>query len=88
MLSDLKFALRQLAKSPGFTAVVVLSLALGIGANTVVFSSIQASFLDPLPGVEHGARLMVIDPRDRSGTYHLTSWLDYRDVCEQQASFR
>jgi predicted permease len=88
MLSDLRFALRQLAKSPGFTAVVVLSLALGIGANTVVFSSIQASFLDPLPGVEHGARLMVIDPRDRSGTYLLSSWLDYRDVREQQTSFR
>ena len=88
MLSDLRFALRLLAKSPGFTAVVVLSLALGIGANTVVFSSIQASFLDPLPGVEHGTRLMVIDPRDRSGTYLLSSWLDYRDVCEQQSSFR
>ena len=88
MLADLKFAFRQLAKSPGFTAVVVLSLALGIGANTVVFSSIQAIFLDPLPGVEHGARLMVIDPRDRSGTYHESSWLDYRDVREQQRSFR
>jgi macrolide transport system ATP-binding/permease protein len=88
MLNDLRYALRQLVKSPGFTAVVVISLALGIGANTVVFSSIQASFLDPLPGVEHGARLMVIDPRDRSGTYLGTSWLDYRDVREQQTSFR
>jgi predicted permease len=88
MLADLKFAFRQLAKSPGFTAVVVLSLALGIGANTVVFSSIQAFLLDPLPGVEHGARLMVIDPRDRSGTYLQSSWLDYRDVREQQTSFR
>jgi predicted permease len=88
MLQDLKYAIRQLLKSPGFAAVVVVSLALGIGANTVVFSSIQASLLDPLPGVEHGARLMVIDPRDRSGTYLLTSWLDYRDVREQQTSFR
>ncbi len=87
-MNDLRFAFRQLAKSPGFTAVVVLSLALGIGANTVVFSSIQAIFLDPLPGVEHGARLMVIDPRDRSGTYHESSWLDFRDVREQQTSFR
>jgi predicted permease len=87
-MHDLRFALRQLLKTPGFTAVVVLSLALGIGANTVVFSSIQASFLDPLPGVEHGARLMVIDPRDRSGAYLLSSWLDYRDVREQQTSFR
>jgi macrolide transport system ATP-binding/permease protein len=87
-MNDLRFALRQLAKSPGFAIVVILSLALGIGANTVVFSSIQASFLDPLPGVEHGARLMVIDPRDRSGTYLESSWLDYCDVREQQTSFR
>ena len=88
LAQDFRYALRLLAKAPVLSAVIVLSLALGIGANIVVFSSIQAVFLDPLPGVEHGARLMVIDPRDRSGTYHESSWLDYRDVREQQTSFR
>src|SRR5258708_40326883 len=60
---DLRGGLRMLKKSPGFTFVAMLSLALGIGANTAIFTIINAVFLHPLP-VEEPSRLAEVFTRD------------------------
>ncbi len=67
ILQELRFALRQLRKSPGFTVMVVLTLALGIGATTAVFSLIEGILLRPLPFSDSG-RLVVLGDRLGSGT--------------------
>ena len=66
-LQDLRYGLRMLAKDPGFTAVVVLTLALGIGANTAIFSLLDQAILRALPVKDPGRLVLVNDAEYRSG---------------------
>ena len=67
LLQDLRYGLRMLAKNPGFTAVVVLSLALGVGANTTIFSFVNALLFRP-PAVEASGRLLELWQRNTKGS--------------------
>src|SRR5215211_587032 len=87
MTLDFRCALRTLTRMPVVSAVVVFSLAAGIGVNTVVFSWIQARLLQPLPGVRNGASLQLIEPRTETGIYPGSSWAEYKDLREGLRSF-
>src|SRR5882757_6264673 len=63
---DLRFGLRMLRKNPGFTAVAILTLALGIGASTIIFSIVHAVLLTPLPYRDSGRMVVVYDRETRA----------------------
>jgi putative ABC transport system permease protein len=85
VLSDCRFAFRQLRKSPGFTFIAVLTLALGIGANTALFSVVESVLLRPL-SYPHSDRLVFIGPKTDKVEFATTSWLNYLDIRDQSRS--
>jgi len=87
MITDLRFALRQLLKSPGFTFVAVLMLALGIGVNTAIFSVIYAVLLRPLPYPE-ADRLTILTESDANQPQISVSFPDYLDWKRDNTTFK
>jgi predicted permease len=77
LVQDLRFALRSFGKRSAFITVVVLSLAIGIGLNTTIFTWLKAVYLNPLPGVTDARRLVTINAAYKFGDGYSNSFQDY-----------
>ena len=87
MFQDLRYGLRMLAKSPAFTVIAALSLALGIGANTAIFSMVNVILLKPVP-VQEPSRLVSVFMLDQRNPGNLPlSHLNYKDLRDQNKVF-
>ena len=87
LTSDVRLALRSLRRSPAFAVVVVLSLAVGIGANTALFTAIHAVWLAPVPGVRDQDRIVDLVPVVRGHEEWLWTYPDFENVRNSESPF-
>src|SRR5262245_30206650 len=88
LLSDLRYGVLSLARKPGFTLVALLTLALGIGANTAIFSVVNGVLLRPLPFKDPDRLVLLWEGRPHSGWDQLpASYPNFSDLREQARSF-
>src|SRR5579872_2952062 len=88
MLEDLRYGLRILIRNPGFAVVAILTMALGIGANTAVFSLIDGILLRPLPGIADPSRLVTLYRLQPTGPFDSFAYPDYCDYRDRTQAFR
>lgn len=87
LLQDIRYGLRQLLKHPGFAALAIISMALGIGANSSIFSLVDTVLLRPLP-VENASQLrQVYGSLHQGADYTLQSYLNYKDYRDRNTVF-
>jgi predicted permease len=83
VISDCRYGIRQLHKNPGFTVVATLTLALGVGANTTIFSMVNALVLRPLPVPDPQQIVVLAFQQGNGGVGHQFSVPEYRDIASQ-----
>src|SRR4051794_40067085 len=95
LLRDLRFGYRNLLRNPGFAAAAVVSLAIGIGANTAIFSFINTILLKPLPVEEPNALVLFGEGAGRgnnggppNGSTTLYAWEEYKDFQKRTSAFQ
>src|SRR5437016_2540892 len=85
-MHNLRYALRQLRKSPGFAGIAILTLAIGIGACTSIFSLVESVLLRPLPYLEP-ERVLALQQQYKRSQRIPFSWLNFQDVERDNHSF-
>ena len=86
MLADIRYALRQLRRAPGFALTAVLTLALGIGANSTILSWISGTLFDPIPGAKNIDSMLTIERGERSE--HPMPPFSYLDLVDMRDNTR